>query len=63
MERLCDELNVGRGTVIQDTAFDAFAGTDIALLFPFAPSEEASEAEFPLRRTTTIKTLYKREAQ
>ena len=45
VERLCDELNVGRGTVIQDTAFDAFAGTDIALLFPFAPSEEASEAE------------------
>jgi hypothetical protein len=31
--------------VVQDPAFDSFAGTDIALLFPFAPSEEASECE------------------
>lgn len=43
VERLCDELNVSRGNVIQDAAFDSFAGTEIALLFPFAPSEEASE--------------------
>lgn len=45
VERLCDELNVSRGTVIQDPAFDSFAGTEIALLFPFAPSEEVSECE------------------
>lgn len=43
VERLCEELNVSRGTVIQDAAFDAFAGTEIALLFPFAPSKQASE--------------------
>ena len=45
VERLCDELTISRGTVIQDHDFDAFAGTEIALLFPFAPSEEASEVE------------------
>ena len=42
---MCDELNITRGTVTQDEAFDAFAGTEIALLFPFAPSEGASECE------------------
>ena len=45
VERLCAELAVSRGNVIQDEAFDAFAGTEIALLFPFAPSKDASEAE------------------
>lgn len=45
VERMCEELNVTRGTVTQDEAFDAFAGTEIALLFPFAPSEDASECE------------------
>ena len=45
VERLCDELSVSRGVVIQDPAFDSFAGTEIALLFPFAPSKEASECE------------------
>jgi len=44
VERLCEELNVTRGMVTQDPAFDAFAGTEIALLFPFAPSNEASHA-------------------
>jgi hypothetical protein len=43
VERLCEELNITRGTVTQDEAFDAFAGTEIALLFPFAPSADASE--------------------
>lgn len=43
VERLCEELNVTRGIVTQDPAFDAFVGTEIALLFPFAPSNEASE--------------------
>lgn len=42
VESLCDELNVQRGAVIQDKAFDAFAGTEIALLFPFAPSNKES---------------------
>ncbi|KAK5120953.1 hypothetical protein LTR85_005737 [Meristemomyces frigidus] len=43
VERLCQELNITRGTVVQDEAFDTFAGTEIALLFPFAPSQGASE--------------------
>ncbi|KAM3418551.1 hypothetical protein BST61_g4528 [Cercospora zeina] len=42
VERLCSELNVQRGTVTQDPLFDAFAGTEIALLFPFAPSHDPS---------------------
>lgn len=44
IERLCDELSVQRGTVVQDESFDAFTGTEIALLFPFAPSGTPSEA-------------------
>ncbi|KAK6443356.1 hypothetical protein LTR95_000182 [Oleoguttula sp. CCFEE 5521] len=43
VERLCEELNVTRGVVTQDEAFDSFAGTEIALLFPFAPSAKVSE--------------------
>jgi hypothetical protein len=48
VEHLCQELNVQRGNVIQDEAFDAFAGTEIAMLFPFAPSDvsESDGAEF-----------------
>ncbi|KAH9845505.1 Casein kinase II beta 2 subunit [Teratosphaeria destructans] len=45
VERLCEELNVTRGTVVQDEAFDTFVGTEIALLFPFAPSAEVSEQD------------------
>ncbi|KAF2162341.1 hypothetical protein M409DRAFT_69230 [Zasmidium cellare ATCC 36951] len=45
VEQLCEELDVQRGTVIQDEAFDSFAGTEIALLFPFAPSNKASITE------------------
>lgn len=42
VENLCQELSVSRGVVTQDPAFDAFAGTEIALLFPFAPSVASS---------------------
>lgn len=45
VERLCEELNVQRGTVTQDEAFDSFAGTEVALLFPFAPTTNESECE------------------
>jgi len=44
LERLCDELNIQRGIVVQDEDFDAFTGTEMALLFPFAPSSAPSEA-------------------
>lgn len=45
VEQLCEELNVQRGTVVQDEDFDAFAGTEVALLFPFAPSNGGSIME------------------
>lgn len=38
VERLCDEVGVRRGIIRQDPEFDASAGTEMALLFPFAPS-------------------------
>jgi hypothetical protein len=43
VERLTSELGVRRGIVGQDEDFDAFVGTEIALLFPFAPSESTSQ--------------------
>lgn len=46
VERLCDELNISRGVIVQDEDFDAFVGTEIALLFPFAPSKTMSESSF-----------------
>ncbi|KAH7085857.1 hypothetical protein BKA63DRAFT_28131 [Paraphoma chrysanthemicola] len=46
VEILCNDLGVSRGVVHQDEDFDAFVGTDIALLFPFAPSQTPSECSF-----------------
>ncbi|CAI6249571.1 unnamed protein product [Periconia digitata] len=46
VERICDELNVQRGVIHQDEDFDAFVGTEIALLFPFASSRTPSECSF-----------------
>ncbi|KAF2199947.1 hypothetical protein GQ43DRAFT_442025 [Delitschia confertaspora ATCC 74209] len=46
VERLCNELGIQRGVVSQDDDFDAFIGTEIALLFPFAPSQTPSECSF-----------------
>ncbi|OOG01095.1 hypothetical protein ASPCADRAFT_202948 [Aspergillus carbonarius ITEM 5010] len=42
VERLCDEAGVQRGKIVQDEDFDIRMGTDLALLFPFAPSVPAS---------------------
>ncbi|KAF2717563.1 hypothetical protein K431DRAFT_315660 [Polychaeton citri CBS 116435] len=41
---ICDELGIQRGTVVQDEAFDSFAGVEMALLFPFAPNQSLSES-------------------
>ena len=46
VERLCNELGVQRGIISQDEDFDAYAGTEIALLFPFAPGDDTSECSF-----------------
>jgi hypothetical protein len=43
VEKLADELGVNRGIVGQDPEFDAFVGTEIALLFPFPSSKVGSE--------------------
>lgn len=39
VERLAEELNLQRGVVGQDAEFDDYVGTEIALLYPFAPSD------------------------
>jgi len=46
VERLVIELGLQRGIIHQDREFDAYNGTDIALLFPFAPSKSPSECSF-----------------
>ncbi|KAH9216747.1 hypothetical protein DL95DRAFT_334858 [Leptodontidium sp. 2 PMI_412] len=42
VDRLCDEVGVQRGIIMQDEDFDASAGTHMALLFPYAPTSEHS---------------------
>ncbi|KAJ9639305.1 hypothetical protein H2204_003916 [Knufia peltigerae] len=56
VEALCIELNIKRGIVGQDEDFDSQNGTDMALMFPFAPSKTASEVCLealarPMKRT------------
>jgi len=46
VEKICNELGVQRGVIRQDSDFDSFVGTEIALLFPFAPSRTPSESSF-----------------
>jgi hypothetical protein len=46
VERLMEEFALRRGSIGQDEEFDAFTGTEIALLFPFAPSKSGSEYSF-----------------
>ncbi|KAF2667794.1 hypothetical protein BT63DRAFT_441361 [Microthyrium microscopicum] len=43
VESIAAELEIKRGVVGQDPDFDTFVGTEIALLFPFAPSQGSSE--------------------
>lgn len=46
VESICNEFEISRGIVKQDEDFDSFVGTEIALLFPFAPSRTPSECSF-----------------
>lgn len=46
VETICSDFEVQRGVVHQDEDFDAFVGTEIALLFPFASSRTPSECSF-----------------
>ncbi|KAI9696607.1 MAG: hypothetical protein M1836_005626 [Candelina mexicana] len=43
VESLCDEVGVERGIIHQDEGFDEYVGSEIALLFPFAPSQAPSD--------------------
>ncbi|EEQ90404.1 uncharacterized protein BDCG_05524 [Blastomyces dermatitidis ER-3] len=45
VERLCDEVGVQRGVIRQDEDFEILNGTEMALLFPFAPSHVGSDSE------------------
>ncbi|KAF9640384.1 hypothetical protein BFW01_g12190 [Lasiodiplodia theobromae] len=58
VERLCDELGVQRGFIRQDEDFDGFVGTEIALLFPFAPSKTPSEASFLAKKPAHERPMY-----
>lgn len=58
VERLCDELGVQRGFIRQDEDFDSFVGTEIALLFPFAPSKTPSEASFLAKKPAHERPMY-----
>jgi len=46
VETICNEFGVQCGAIFQDEDFDSFVGTEIALLFPFAPSRTPSEFSF-----------------
>jgi len=46
VESLAIELGLQRGIIKQDPDFDSYNGTDIALLFPYAPSKSPSECSF-----------------
>ncbi len=48
VENLCKELNIRRGIVGQDEGFDQKTGTEMALLFPFAPSKTPSQVQYDM---------------
>jgi hypothetical protein len=49
VNRLCEELGIRRGLVYEDEGFNATNGTEMALLFPFAPSHTPSDITFSPR--------------
>jgi hypothetical protein len=49
VSRLCEELGIRRGLVYEDADFNATNGTEMALLFPFAPSHTPSDITFSPR--------------
>ncbi|EUC46463.1 hypothetical protein COCMIDRAFT_35949 [Bipolaris oryzae ATCC 44560] len=46
VETMCNDFGVSRGVVHEDESFNTFVGSDVALLFPFAPSQTPSECSF-----------------
>lgn len=59
VERLCDEVGVSRGRIVQDEDFELRTGADLALLFPFAPSVAPSDdAEYLFERISQHKPQF-----
>lgn len=59
VERLCDEVGVQRGRIVQDEDFELRTGADLALLFPFAPSvAPSSDTEYFFEKASLRKTQY-----
>lgn len=57
VERLCDEVNVSRGRIVQDEDFELRTGAGMALLFPFAPSIAPSDdVEYLFEQASQHKT-------
>jgi hypothetical protein len=46
VEAICNDFGVTRGVVHEDEKFNSFVGSDVALRFPFAPSQTPSECSF-----------------
>jgi hypothetical protein len=46
VETICNDFEISRGVVHEDENFNTFVGSDMALLFPFAPSQTPSECSF-----------------
>lgn len=61
VERLCDEVGVQRGKIMQDSDFDARTGADVALLFPFAPSVSPSSDTDDLFEHSGVKSSQRPE--
>ena len=52
VNRLCQELEIRRGLVYQDEDFESSNGTEMALLYPFAPGHTPSRITFPSQNWT-----------
>lgn len=52
VESICNDFGITRGVVHEDENFNSSVGTDIALLFPFAPSKTPSECSFYAKPVT-----------
>ncbi|KAL2110627.1 hypothetical protein VUR80DRAFT_931 [Thermomyces stellatus] len=63
VERLCDDLDIRRGSLGEDPEFGAAMGVPVALKFPFAPeSEVALTATSPSRSSQSMDSDNVREA-
>ena len=57
---LCDEVDIRRGVIVEDSSWAKSRDADMALLFPFAPSETSEELDV---RDYFVKRLPEREQE